>query len=360
MGMKQLLLICAVVALVGCGQKEPVQKEPELRSENIITPDEAANELFVEAVMLVDEAKTNEDLDVEVAIKKYEEAFAKLQKIISDYKKSALAVKLISGETLFNGESLEQLKRRPTELAKRAAATRAAEALEQAAIVGDRVSSELNRLGLTPSGKLRGPELQRLEILNLSETEITDLGLKDVAKFQNLKMLFLGDTKISDTGLKEVAKLRNLILLYLKGSQITDAGLEEVAKMQQLLALNLSNTQITDAGLKEVAKLQQLGELNLSETRITDAGLVEVAKLKQLEILHLNDTQITDTGLKEVAKLQQLEMLHLNETKITDAGLKDVAKFQQLGYLDLYNTKVTKAGVAELKKALPNCEIKGP
>ena len=107
--MKQLLLICAVAALVGCGQKEPVQKEPELRSENIITPDEAANELFVEAVVLVNEAKAKEVSDVEVAIKNYEEAFAKLQKIISDYKKSALAVKLISGETLFDGESSKGL-----------------------------------------------------------------------------------------------------------------------------------------------------------------------------------------------------------------------------------------------------------
>ena len=118
MGMKQILVMMAAVVLVGCGGK----KEPDLRSENIITPDEAANELFVEAVVLVGEAKAKEVSDVEVAIKKYEEALAKLQEIISDYKKSALAVKLISGETLFDGESLEQLKKRPLELAIAAAA----------------------------------------------------------------------------------------------------------------------------------------------------------------------------------------------------------------------------------------------
>jgi hypothetical protein len=34
-----------------------------------------------------------------------------------------------------------------------------------------------------------------------------------------------------------------------------------------------------------------------------------------------------------------------------------VAKLQKLTELYLSNTKVTKAGVAQLKKALPNCEI---
>jgi len=37
-----------------------------------------------------------------------------------------------------------------------------------------------------------------------------------------------------------------------------------------------------------------------------------------------------------------------------------MVKMQQLKSLYLVNTKVTKAGVAELKKALPNCEIHGP
>jgi len=38
----------------------------------------------------------------------------------------------------------------------------------------------------------------------------------------------------------------------------------------------------------------------------------------------------------------------------------EVAKLQKLGILYLLGTKVTKEGVAELKKALPNCQIEGP
>ena len=61
-------------------------------------------------------------------------------------------------------------------------------------------------------------------------------------------------------------------------TQITEAGLKEVAKCTQLTSLNLSHTQITDAGLKEVAKLQNLTYLDLRDTEITKAGVAELKK----------------------------------------------------------------------------------
>ena len=135
---------------------------------------------------------------------------------------------------------------------------------------------------------------------------------------------------------------------------LTEADLEQVTR------LHLSSTQITDAGLKEVAKLKQLEYINLNGTQITDEGLKEVANLQRLTSLHLSSTQITDAGLKDIAKLKQLSSLSLFATQITDEGLKDVAKLQQLKSIDLFGNKVTKAGMAQLKKALPKCEIISP
>ena len=43
---------------------------------------------------------------------------------------------------------------------------------------------------------------------------------------------------------------------------------------------------------------------------------------------------------------------------VTDAGLVHLQGMTNLTILDLRDTKVTDAGVAELKQALPNCEIK--
>ena len=79
--------------------------------------------------------------------------------------------------------------------------------------------------------------------------------------------------------------MQNLEWLGLDETQITDAGLKEVAKLQKLEWLGLDETQITDAGLKEVVKLQKLSMeettlLSLDRTQITDAGLKEVASCR--------------------------------------------------------------------------------
>ena len=104
--------------------------------------------------------------------------------------------------------------------------------------------------------------------------------------------------------------LEEVTYLEFGSAQITDAGLKEVAKLEQLSSLSLPYTEITDEGLKEVAKLQQLKELSLEDTQITDAGLKEVVKLQQLEKLDLLFCeQITDAGLMEVDKLQNLKLL---------------------------------------------------
>jgi hypothetical protein len=225
--MKQILVMMAAVVLVGCGKEEPAQKQPELRSENIITPDEAANELFVEAVVLVNEAKAQEVSDVEVAIKKYEEAFAKLQKIISDYKKSALAVKLISGETLFDGKSLEQVRMRLLELVRMAEAKAAAEAQERALTFEKAVRARLEK----PEGELTEADWENVILLDeLQNTKITDSDLKEVAKLKSLMFLFLNNTKVTDATLKELAKLQNLEVLDLDGTKVTKAGVAELKK----------------------------------------------------------------------------------------------------------------------------------
>jgi hypothetical protein len=105
------LLALGLCLSLGCGKKEP-----KLSTEKVITPDEAANELFVEAIELVSKAKSEENTNIPAAIKSYEEALVKVRKIVNEYKKSDLAVKLVSGETLFTGKSMAQIEERVDEL----------------------------------------------------------------------------------------------------------------------------------------------------------------------------------------------------------------------------------------------------
>jgi len=81
-------------------------------------------------------------------------------------------------------------------------------------------------------------------------------------------------------------------VIDLSFTQITDAGLKEVAKLQQLTHLLLNYTQITDAGLKDVAKLQRLEALSLFGTKVTEASEAELkGALPNLERLNGNPTK---------------------------------------------------------------------
>ena len=81
-----------------------------------------------------------------------------------------------------------------------------------------------------PKGELTKADLGKVTVVNLSRTQITDAGLKEVAKLQNLRDLVLIDTQITDAGLKDIAKLQQLRRLRLSNTKITKAGVAELQK----------------------------------------------------------------------------------------------------------------------------------
>jgi hypothetical protein len=99
--------------------------------------------------------------------------------------------------------------------------------------------------------------------------------------------------------LHEPAKLRSLHMAF---AEVTDAGLRHLARCSQLKTLNLMSRSITDAGLKHLAGLVSLEELNLGRSRITDAGLRHLHGLKYLRKLNLVETAVSDHGIANLKK----------------------------------------------------------
>ena len=145
--------------------------------------------------------------------------------------------------------------------------------------------------------------------------------------------------------------------MNLSSTEFSDAGLKELSKAENLTGLYVSRTRVTNAGIKELAAFKHLHTLNAFDTQISDAGLKELAAMKQLKRLYLGNTKITDAGIRELAALPQLNTIILEGSEITDAGLDELAKFEQLIMVGVMRTKVTKAAVEKFKKALPKCRI---
>lgn len=75
-------------------------------------------------------------------------------------------------------------------------------------------------------GQLSGlPDPARPFGLDLGRMQVTDAGLKGLARLKSLQALFLGATRVTDAGLKELTGLKSLQALYLGGTHLTDAGL---------------------------------------------------------------------------------------------------------------------------------------
>jgi hypothetical protein len=85
--------------------------------------------------------------------------------------------------------------------------------------------------------------------------------------------------------------------LELSNCEVTDLGLKELTGLKHLRALHLCNTKITGAGLKALAGLKQLQALDLYMTKVTDVDLKELTGLR-LDYFRFPPAAQTDLGLK--------------------------------------------------------------
>jgi Leucine-rich repeat (LRR) protein len=181
---------------------------------------------------------------------------------------------------------------------------------------------------------------------------------------KNLTKVFLSNTDLSDDGLKGFGGLQKMETLWIDGANISDLSLKEVGKLKKLETLILDGTKLTGKGLKELAALTELELLSLSQSRALsrefNTGIEALSKLPKLRTLVLSEANVTDLALPYIAKLTRLNSLDLAHTEITDDGLKALVPLSDIRILSLGHTKVTGKGAKQLQDLLPNCEIRGP
>jgi hypothetical protein len=124
--------------------------------------------------------------------------------------------------------------------------------------------------------------------------------------------------------------------------------------------LTVAGDRVSDAGVAHIAQLSGVRSLYLSACgRVTDGGLAHLKKVADLERLWVTaNGRITDEGMRSVAELTKLRWLSLFGCKgVTDEGVRRLKGLSGLRFVFLGRTGVTDAGVAELRKALPGCEV---
>ncbi|HUQ90614.1 MAG TPA: hypothetical protein VM120_02960 [Bryobacteraceae bacterium] len=233
-----------------------------------------------------------------------------------------------------------------------------------------RDSRTLNLEGaqISDAGLRHVARLTNLEELNLSNTSVSDAGLAHLAGLQKLRKVVLANTYVEGEGL---AHLKSVADLDVHGSPLTNGAVSVLAgltglrrlslastdisdgaaldQLKSVVALDLGSTDLTDSGLKALASLPQLEELILRDARFTDKGLVHLAGLKNLRRLDLIRTRISDQGMRHLTGLSSLRSLSLDYGELYDASMEILAALD-LEELSLDNTHITDQAVARLKE----------
>jgi len=193
--------------------------------------------------------------------------------------------------------------------------------------------------------------------IDLSATNFTDDGLKNIPNLENVRVLTLDGSQVTDAGMVHLAGLESLEVLDLTDTAVTDAGWARLKGLTGLRIICLSGLRITNAGLAQLKQMAGLEVLDLARTQATDAGLSHLQGLTRLKRLDLTGLDATDAGIASLRGLTELERLVLTDTKITDAGLRHLHGLTKLKRLDLFGVEVTQAGLADLQQALPGVKV---
>jgi Leucine Rich repeat len=147
-------------------------------------------------------------------------------------------------------------------------------------------------------------------------------------------------------------------VLELSSINVGDFEIRHLQHLSGLRGLALWETDIGDVALSYVSRLIALRWLDIGDTKITNNGLVYLHSLASLRQLTLLNTQIGDEGLAHLLKLRELEYLDLMGTKVGDAGVSTLGRLKTLKSLRIYDTNISEAGYLEIKKAIPECQVK--
>ncbi len=162
-------------------------------------------------------------------------------------------------------------------------------------------------IGLMPGAVTAGVNL------NVKQTRVTDAGLVHL-RGQRLGMLVLSGTNVSEQGLRHLSEIDGLTHLDLSGPSINDDSINHVARLKNLTSLAIEKASVTDDGLAQLSELKQLVGINLIGTKVSPQAWEQfVADHPRLQLIAIQDTGLGDEGLRIASELKQLEHLTLKQ-----------------------------------------------
>jgi hypothetical protein len=209
-------------------------------------------------------------------------------------------------------------------------------------------------------------QLVHLKTLDLNGG-LTDDRLAQLAGLAELEYLQTNQAQVSDDGLKPLARLKSLrnLKFFHPGKAFSGAGLAHLAELPQLERLTVAGSlAFNDDGMAAVAKLSRLQEFRMWHAGPTQEGIKHLKELKNLKSLHLGQRLTdkppacpTDETLAVLAELKSLETLQLEEARLSLTALRQLERLPALKQLTLGGVDIAREDVERLRKDWPRVKV---
>lgn len=208
--------------------------------------------------------------------------------------------------------------------------------------------------------------LAHLQTLSLSNC-LNDARVAQLTGLTNLEYLQTNLAQITDDGLKPMARLKKLrnLKFFHPGKEFSGAGLAYLAGLPNLERLTVAGSlAFNDDGMAAVAKLTGLKEFRTWHAGPTLEGVKKLTGLKNLKSLHLGQRLTykppacpSDATLAVLAEMKSLEALTLDEARLTLPALQQLKQLPVLKKLTLTGIDITSEDVKRLRLDLPAVKV---
>lgn len=158
------------------------------------------------------------------------------------------------------------------------------------------------------------------------QPDFDDSDARHLAELQELKDLWLGGSNITNMGMANLRGLCQLRVLEVSDTQISDDGLKWLARNRTLECMIVERTHVSDAVVPVFTRFSNLKVLSLDEADISDGSVALLKQLKSLERLSLRGTHVTDDGLRHLRELPMLVELDVHRTPTSETAVDELMR----------------------------------
>ncbi len=209
-------------------------------------------------------------------------------------------------------------------------------------LLNDQKWRRVPKLDDTVIAELASPQRAEVKRINMRKASFDSIRLQKLLEL-NIVSLDLRDTLTDDATLRVIARFPSVRALMLSGCKnVTNEGIKAIAKLPNLTALNIGGTGITDEVIPALVKNKSLRHLNIEDNKlITDAAVAPLVTAQQLESLDISATSISKNGVKLLlAAPSNIALLTLAGLNLTDGLFESITLRPNLVLLDLSNNKL--------------------